>query len=228
MRAHTSSLALWPWVLLGEQQQQPLAHIAEQCGLSQGDLRDPAARVEQAVANHIIALVSERFGPGAAIAAALQVKAGHFQLVEQAVRSTPTVADGLDRLAELFVMVHVGGRVEHARTREGSILRYYDLPGCRVHSGAVELLFAAGLQAIRRETGHDVQPRRVTFMHIASGEHPLYAQVLGADVRFGARTNSVVLDAAVAGLPLLRANAELQARAAGFARQNLASIATRH
>jgi hypothetical protein len=212
MGAHTSSLALWPWARLGERDGLDVAQLAARCELTESDLRDPSARVEQSRANRLAELVCAHHGAGAAMAAAGTVEGGHFQLVEQAVRASATVADGFDLLVELFPLIHVGGRLQHGRTRGESVVRYADAPGNRMHPGYVELLFAVGLQSIRRETGKRVMPLRVTFSHV---DRPttLHAEVFGPDVQFGMRTNSLALGREDAGLPLLRADPATLARA---------------
>ncbi|MDD9933344.1 MAG: AraC family transcriptional regulator ligand-binding domain-containing protein [Myxococcales bacterium] len=224
MSAHTSSLALWPWVKVAEQHGLTLGRLSQCCGLSPGELRDPAARISQDHANRVAALACEHLGAGAAMAAAQTVEAGHFQLVEQAVRAAPTVADGLDLMTELFPLLHFGGRIQHGRTRNESLVRYADLPGTHMHPAYVELLFAVGLEAIRRETGQRLQALRVTFTHPCMGPSRLYGKLLGPDVRFGMRTNSLVLSVEVANLPLLRANADVLAQATRIAGDSLPSL----
>jgi hypothetical protein len=148
------------------------------------------------------------------MAAALTVEAGHFSLVEVLARSATTVAHGLDMACRFLPLIHVGGRLEHARVGDDSLVQWRDPPGGGVHPGYVELLFAVSLEGIRRETGCAVWPRRVWFTHPAPDDLTLYRKLFGDAVSFAMPQALFELDAAACGLPLLRANATARACAA--------------
>lgn len=212
----TTSLCLWPWAQLAVREGLSVASFCELAGITQSELRDPAMRFSQPVADRVAQLAFERFGPGAAMQAAQLIEAGHFQLLELIARSVPTVKDGLEQGCRFFGLLHSGGHVAYEPRAEGGGALRWDPPrGYVVHHGYVELMFAVVMVGIRRETAQPtVAPDEVWFRHPAPDDCALHARVLGVEPRFGMPEDHVVFGAELVALHLTRESADLHRAAA--------------
>jgi hypothetical protein len=212
----TSSLGLWPWVQLAVSEGLSVAQFCELVELEESALRDPAVRFSQPVADRVGRIVYERFGPGAAMNAALLIEAGHFQLLELIARSAPTVRDGIERGCRFFPLLHHGGHLSSEPLAGDRVaLRWEPPQSYGVHHGYIELTFAVALVGIRRETAQPgAAPDEIWFSHDGPDDAALHARVLGAQPRFGMPEDHVIFGAAMAALPLTRQNAEVHRAAA--------------
>jgi hypothetical protein len=219
----TASFGLWPWVELARRNGMPIESFCSLADVEPAALRDPGVRFSQGVANRVAQLAYEHFGPEAAMAAALTVEAGQFNLLELIARSAPTVADGLDTGCRFFPLLHSGGQLTHEIAADGAhALRWSPPADFEVHSGYVALTFAVALLGIRRETGHDeLLPREVWFTHAAPGSLELHEQVLGKAVQFARPYDRMVLGPQIAALPLTRQNTEIHSAATHIAKDLL-------
>ena len=189
------------------------------------ELRQPFARWGQGTCNRIAQLVCEQLGSDAAMAAALTVEAGHFQLLELLVRTARTVGDGLRIGCGYFPLLHDGGRLVHERLASGAHsvtwLPPDDLP---VHHAFVELTFGVTVLGIRREARYeDAAAAEVSFRRADAPGSALYERVLGCAPRFGMSQDRMVFDARVAALSLRRSNAEVHDNARALAQELLVS-----
>lgn len=215
----TASFGLWPWVELARRSGMAIEHFCSLAGVELTALRDTGVRFSQGVANRVAQLAHDHFGAEAAMAAALTVEAGQFNLLELVARSAPTVADGLETGCRFFPLLHSGGQLTHEIAANGShALRWRPPAEFEVHAGYVELTFAVALVGIRRETGHDaLLPLEVWFTHEAPAQLGLHEQVLGKAVRFAMPDDRMVLGAEIAALPLTRKNTEIHTAATHIA-----------
>jgi hypothetical protein len=215
----TASFALWPFAELARRNQLSIEDFCALAGVEPSSLRDPDMRFSRSVANRVAELAFTRFGQGAAMAAALTVEAGHFNLVEVIARSAPTVADGLEQGCRFFPLVHDGGRMTYEIAGSGThALRWWPPADCEIHRGYVELAFAVALRGIRRETGQDsLAASAVWFAHPPPASCDLHVQVLGKSVQFAMPYDQLVLSNEVSALPLTRRNQEVHATAADIA-----------
>jgi hypothetical protein len=213
-----SSLVLWPWWELADRSGLGREWAMHLAGLEERELRDPDVHVDQRRANRLAAIVTEHYGPDAALAAAEMVEGGHFNLVEMVVRSAPTVADGLGLGAEFLPLIHRGRPLVHTRVDGASILRWVSRPDVELHPGYIELLFAVAIASMSREAGCRIVPRRVWFEHAASTDMQRHRDTFGPEVHFDMPETLLELSAQDAARPLVRANDQFRERATAAAR----------
>jgi hypothetical protein len=212
----TTSLCLWPWVMLAVREGLSVASFCELAGITEGELRDPAMRFSQPVTDRVAQLAYARFGPGAAMQAAQLIESGHFHLLELIARSVPTVHDGLAHGCRFFGLLHSGGHVAYEPHASGGGTLRWDPPhSYTVHHGYVELMFAVAMVGIRRETARpDAAPDEVWFRHRAPDDCALHARVLGVQPRFEMPEDHVVFGTELVALHLTRENAAVHRAAA--------------
>jgi hypothetical protein len=211
----TASYGVWPWAELARRNQLPLELPCEAAGIELSQLRDPGVRWSQIVCNRIAEFTFQQFGGSAAMAAALTVEAGHFQLLELLARTAPTVGDGLRLGCWFFPLLHSGGRLLHEQAADGShAIAWRPPPEYRVHHAYVELTFAVTVLGIRRETQRDdLVAREVWFTHAEPADRELHSRVLGCEPEFDMQEDRLVFDARFANLPLSRRNGAVHKKA---------------
>jgi hypothetical protein len=208
----TSSLALWLWVELARRHQMPIERFCQLAGVTAAELRDPETRFSQGVANHVAELAYQHFGRGAAMAAALTVEAGHFNLFELLARTAPTVGHAMADVCRFFSLVHHGGRLVHETSSDGSHTLRWEPPGYEVHPAYGELTFAVLLLTLRRETGEQsAKPIEIRFRARVPSDLTLHERVFGRVPSFGMPDDRMTFDARVAALSLERKNPALHA-----------------
>jgi hypothetical protein len=224
-RRTTAGYGLWPWIELARRNDIEVERVCESAGVELRQLREIFARWPQTACNRVAQFSCDQFGPDAAMAAALTVEAGHFQLLELLVRTAATVADGLRIGCWLFPMLHNGGRVVHGRLASGAHTVTWVPPAeYTVHHAWVELTFGVTVLGIRRETRcSDVAATAVRLRRAAHPRTDLYAQVLGCVPEFGSDEDQIVFDASVAKLRMARRNPDVHAKARAIAEELIAS-----
>jgi Arabinose-binding domain of AraC transcription regulator, N-term len=202
-----STLAVWPWVLLGQRYGIAMREICDATGASEGELRDPGGLVSQRRANRAAELVIGRAGESAAMQAAQAVDPGHFALVELVARSAPTVCEGMARTCEVLPLVHRSGRLSCEVLPDRAFVHWRCSPEIELHPAYVELMFAVLIQGVRRETGcSEIHYASVWFEHAAPLDPSAHQQMLGP-VRFAMPETRVELSQETLQLRLLRASA---------------------
>ena len=211
----TASFGMWPFVEVLRRSEVPLERICELTDITPAQVRDPEFRFTQATVNRIVGLAFDVIGPTAAVAAALTVEAGHFQLLELIARSAPKVGNGLEQVCRFFPLLHDGGQLVHELAADGShTLRWIAPTAYEVHYGCLELTFAVGLLGMRRETGREsCAPSAVWFYHAAPPDPVLHERVFGPVIHYGMTEARMTFDRATAALPLTRSNSSLHATA---------------
>jgi hypothetical protein len=214
-RATTASCGLWPWAELARRQGLDLeGHCATQ-GIDLAQLRQPFARWSQRACNSMAQFVCDQLGSDAAMAAALTVEAGHFQLLELLVRTAPTVGHGLRLGCIFFPLLHDGGKLVHERLANGAHavtwLPPHDFP---VHHAFVELTFGVTVLGIRREARcRTAAAAEVTLQQTNAEQTAAYERVLGRVPQFAMPEHRIVFDRRVAALSMARSNAEVHENA---------------
>jgi hypothetical protein len=205
----TSSLGLWPWVLLAQKNGISVEQFCERAAIEVSALRDPEVRFAQPVVNRVAEIAYAQFGPGAAMHAALLVEAGHFHLLELIARSAPTVKDGLEQGCRFFPLLHDGGHLRCEPFAGGFVaLRWQGPRSYAVHHGYIELTFAVAVLGIYRETAQTaITPAEIGFSHAAPDDRALHARVLGVEPRFDADDDYVLFGRELCALRLTRENA---------------------
>ena len=160
-------------------------------GLRENALRDADVRVPHAVAQPFIERLVEETGcPELGLLAAKEVEGGHFDLLEVAARSTPTLGVAVDLLLRFFWLVDDGVSL---RLRPGSQLAEMQMrisPSLQLHPAYVEFIPAMLLLAGRRETLDDsMSAESIWFEHAVSGPIDPYRELFKGPVLFGASRN---------------------------------------
>jgi hypothetical protein len=212
----TSSLGLWPWVLLAQKNGVSVEQFCERAAVDVSALRDAEVRFAQPVVNRVAEIAYAQFGPGAAMHAALLVEAGHFNLLELIARTAPTVKDGLFQGCRFFPLLHDGGRLRCEPLAGGAVALRWQAPrSYAVHHGYVELTFAVAVLGIYRETAQTaLAPDEIGFRHAAPDDRALHARVLGVEPRFDAGDDYAIFSRELCALRLTRENAAVHAAAA--------------
>src|SRR5215471_981703 len=136
---------------------------------------------------------------------------GALDLIEYAVRSSPSLASGLERLARYGSVMsdRYAARIE---TNEGRLLLVVDDVGTSVlHRGRAEFALAVALKLARDVTGVRIVPLQVAFAHEPPDDVSEHRRFFGAPLHFGAGANTILLSAGDAARPLLEADAALSA-----------------
>ena len=159
-------------------------------------LADPDFRVPEATMESAWRLAAQCTRDDAiGIHVAESLPRGAFDLVEYAVRASPSLAVGLERLAGYGRLVsdRVAGRVEmHA----GSLmLLIRDRGAGPLHPARAEFALATALKTARECAGDDITPQQVSFVHPAPADVTEHRQFFRIPVRFGSGANAMTLSA---------------------------------
>jgi AraC-like DNA-binding protein len=181
-------------------------------------LVDPSVRVTEAAAEtawRLAATLTCDEALGVHLAEALP--RGALDLIEYALRSSPSLGKGLDRVARYGRLL--SDRVA-ARThgREQSLLfLVHDTATTPLSPARAEFALAVALKLARDCTGADITPLRVCFAHPAPDNTSEHRRFFHGRVRFAAGSSSMSLSAADAARPTCEADAAL----AGIIRRRL-------
>lgn len=224
-RATTASCGLWPWTELARRQELDLDGFCARQGIDLAQVRQPFARWSQRASNSLAEFVCDRLGSDAAMAAALTVEAGHFQLLELLVRTAPTVGDGLRLGCMFFPLLHNGGKLRHEQLANGAhAVTWMPPQEFLVHSAFVELTFGVTVLGIRREArNRRASASEVSLCRAAPEQTTSYERVLGCLPRFGMHEDRIVFDRRVAALSMARSNAEVHENALTLADELIGS-----
>lgn len=223
--ATTASCGLWPWTELARRQELDVEGFCAKHGIDLTQLRQPFARWSQRASNSIAQFVCDQLGSDAAMAAALTVEAGHFQLLELLVRTAPTVGDGLRLGCMFFPLLHNGGKLRHEQLESGAhAVTWLPPQDYLVHHAYVELTFGVTVLGIRREArSRRAAAAEVSLCRPAPEQTISYERVLGCRPLFGMHEDRIVFDRRVAALNMARSNAEVHENARTLAHELIGS-----
>jgi len=193
------------WV---EQQGLDATAIRQLPGL--GDLLDPDVRVPESsveAAWHLAASTTgDRF---VGIHVAESLPRGALDLVEYAFRSSASLGAGLERLARYGRVVsdRVAARVE--AQGDALVLIVQDAGSSALHPGRAEFGLAVALKFARESTKAAITPIQVCFAHPAPDDCSEHQRFFRGPLRFGAGTNSLILNRADAARPMQAADEAL-------------------
>ena len=179
-------------------------------GLS--DLADPDVRVPEAsveMAWRLAATVTHDEAIGIHVAESLP--RGALDLLEYALRSSASVAAGLERLARYGRVLsdRVAARME---SNDGALLLLVrDTGSTPLHYGRAEFALAPALKFARDGAGQSITPLRVSFAPQPPEEDAEQRRFFGVRARFSAGSNSLMLSAIDAARPMLGADEALLA-----------------
>jgi AraC-like DNA-binding protein len=181
-------------------------------------LVDPSVRVSEAVTEQAWRLAATLTGDEAlGVHLAESLPRGALDLIEYALRSSPSLGQGLDRLARYGRLLsdRVAARIH--REGESLLLLVHDTASTPLHPARTEFALAVALKLARDCTGADITPLRVCFAHPAPDDMAEQRRFFRGQVRFAAGSSSMSLSAADAARPMRDADAAL----AGIIRRRL-------
>lgn len=213
--ATISSRVLWPWLVAARDLGVDPTASLQRLGLIEGQLRDPGHRIAYAPSQALIAaLVEETERDDLGLLAAAKVEPGHFELLELAVRSAPTLGRAIGHLVRFFALFDDGASLVFHPGQETSGLGYVVTCGQVAHPAYVEFVPAMLLLASRRETGVEaLRPTVIRFRHPSPPSAEPHARLFQAPVVFDASEDLATMRSQDLALPLLRANTHTHRRA---------------
>jgi AraC-like DNA-binding protein len=162
-----------------------------------GDIADPDLRVPEATMAAAWRLAAESMRDDAlGIHVAESLPRGAFDLVEYAVRASPSLAVGLERLARYGRLIsdRAAARVEiHAG---GLMLLIRDLGAGPLHPARAEFALAIALKTARECAGDGIAPLQVSCAHPAPADVTEHRRFFRVPVRFGSGANSMTFSPA--------------------------------
>ena len=181
-------------------------------------LEDPNVRVPEAVTEtawrHAATLTGDE---ALGIHLVESLPRGALDLIEYTLRSSPSLGQGLDRLARYGRLLsdRVAARIH--RERESLLFLVHDTATTPLHPARAEFALAVALKLARDSTGADITPVRVDFAHPAPNDVAEHRRFFHGRVRFATGSSSMSLSAADAARPMRDADAAL----AGIIRRRL-------
>ena len=173
-------------------------------------LVDPNVRVPDAMTDlawrHAAALTRDE---ALGIHVAESLPRGALDLIEYALRSSPSLGQGLDRLARYGRLF--SDRVAARIHREGDRLLFlvHDTATTPLHPARSEFALAVALKLSNDSTGADITPVRVCFAHAAPNDMAEHRRFFHGRVRFAAGASWLSLSATDAARPMRSADAAL-------------------
>ena len=148
--------------------------------------------------------------------------------LEVAMRNSETLGEAFRYCAEHFQAYSTGTRlrIEEDRARRSVLLRFEMLLARPPHRPqAVEHAVLLLRHQLCELGGARARPREIRFAHAPLSPQSTYRDYFGADVRFGQRSNGVVLDRRDFELPIAGADPQLHELATSFIEQRFPSSA---
>ena len=108
---------------------------------------------------------------------------GALDLIEYALRSSPSLENGLDRLARYGRLLSDRVAVRTHRQGESLLFLVHDTAAMPLHPARAEFALAVALKLARDSTGTDITPVRVCFAHPApdnTADHRRFSTVVFA------------------------------------------------
>ena len=175
-------------------------------------LVDPNVRIPEAVTEtawRLAATLTHDEALGIHLAESLP--RGALDLIEYALRSSPSLGEGIDRLARYGRLL--SDRVAARTHGQGDSLLFlvHDTATTPLHPARTEFALAVALKFARDCTQADITPLRVSFAHPAPADTAEHERFFAEPVRFAAGTSSMSLSAADAARPMCDADAALAA-----------------
>jgi AraC-like DNA-binding protein len=181
-------------------------------------LDDPNIRVPEAVTERAWQLAATLTRDDAlGIHLAESLPRGSLDLIEYALRSSPSLEKGIDRLARYGRLL--SDRVAARTHRKGESLLFlvHDTATTPLHASRTEFALAVALKLARDSTGVDISPVRVSFSHPAPESIAEHRRFFRGPVQFAAGSSAMSLSAADGARPMREADAAL----AGIIRRRL-------
>ena len=191
----------------------------ESCGVNASPIRrlfgrtrllDPNVRVPEAVTEmawrHAATLTRDH---ALGIHLAESLPRGALDLIEYALRSSPSLGDGLDRLARYGRLLSDRAAARIHREGDDVLFLVHDTATTPLHPARSEFALAVALKLSRDSTGADITPVRVCFAHPAPDDVSEHRRFFHGRVRFAAGSSSMSLSATDAARSMRDADAAL-------------------
>jgi AraC-like DNA-binding protein len=173
---------------------------------------DPDRRVSESTAEAVWSLAAKLTNDAAiGVHLAEWLPRGALDLIEYAVRSSPSLGSGLERFARYGCLVsdRVAARTE---TSDGGLqLIIRDVGSSMLHPAREEFALALALKRARDVTGVSIVPAQVAFAHARPDDVSEHQRFFRVPVRFDTGTNTIIINAADAARALPGADAALSA-----------------
>lgn len=185
-----------------------VAPILRAADLSADTLDDADARISRESWATVWKQLSEVLRlPSLAMHVAVGLPFGAFDVLDYIAVTSPTIGESIERVARFFRLIH--DQTVLSLASDGTTARLtFDVLDDNVGAGrwSSEFLFACVVLRFRHATAVHWSPTQVCFQHERVGEDPIYEQIFGCPVRFGAPANLLTMPASVLGLRLERAD----------------------
>jgi AraC-like DNA-binding protein len=180
--------------------------------LGTADLADPDLRVPEAAVESAWQMAATLTGDDAiGVHLAESLPRGALDLVEYALRASPSLAVGLERLARYG---HVLSDRVAARTEtnsHGLLFLIGDTANTVLHPGRTDFALTVALKLARESTGVDITPLHVCLAHPEPADASEHRRVFHRPVGFNAGANSLLFSAVDAARPMRTADDALAA-----------------
>jgi len=181
-------------------------------------LMDPNLRVDEASAETAWRLAATLTADDAlGVHFAESLPRGALDLVEYALRTSPSLEDGIDRLARYGRLLSDRVATRTHRHEQSVLFLVHDTASTPLCPARAEFALAVALKLARDCTGANITPLRVGFTHPAPDDTSEHRRFFRGRVHFGAGSSSMSLSAADAVRPMRDADAAL----AGIIRSRL-------
>jgi len=173
-------------------------------------LEDPTTRVPEALTETAWRLAATLTCDDAlGIHIAESLPRGALDLIEYALRSSPSLEKGLDRLARYGRLVSDRVATRTHRKGAGLLFLVHDTGTTPLHPARTEFALAIALKLARDSTGTDITPVQVSFAHAAPESIAEHRRFFRGGVRFAAGSSSMGLSASDGARPMREADAAL-------------------
>ena len=173
-------------------------------------LEDPTTRVPEAVTETAWRLAATLTGDEAlGIHIAESLPRGALDLIEYALRSSPSLEKGLDRLARYGRLVSDRVATRTHQKGAGLLFLIHDTGTTPLHPARTEFALAIALKLARDSPGTNITPVGVSFAHPAPDDIAEHRRFFQGRVRFAAGSSSMSLSASDGARPMHEADAAL-------------------
>ena len=173
-------------------------------------LVEPSVRITEASAEAAWRLAATLTGDEAlGIHFAESLPRGALDLIEYALRSSPSLGDGIDRLARYGRLLSDRVAVRTHHDERSLLFLVHDTGTTSLYPARAEFALAVALKLARDCTGADIVPLRVGFAHPAPADTSEHRRFFHGRVRFAAGSSSMSLSAADAARPMRDADGAL-------------------
>jgi AraC-like DNA-binding protein len=195
------------WVESGHVNAAPIRRLFGRTRLDDPSVRVPESVTEQAW--RLAATLTRDDALGIHLAESLP--RGALDLIEFALRSSPSLEKGLDRLARFGRLLSDRVAARTYRSDDSLLFLVHDTATTPLHPARTEFALAFALKLARDCTGADIRPTRVSFAHPAPDNLSEHRRFFHGPVRFAAGSSSMGLSASDGAHPMHEADPELAA-----------------